>query len=141
MVAVITAFLAVKLSLRRFYTERWWERKEEAYSRIVEALHRYKKYDEEKLDREMEYLRHDNGREKILAQQWAESNAELEKAVDLGAFIVSAEVETIIRNFLKRKIGDPNHELLSKIIENDLVHVEKCLSDVKSAVKRDLGIK
>lgn len=141
MVAVITAFLAVKLSLRRFYTERWWERKAETYSRIVEALHKYKRYDQEKFDREMEYPSDDDGREEILAHQWAESNAELEKAVDLGAFIVSEEVETIIRNFLSRKIGDPNIEALFEIIETDLVHVEKCLSDVKAAAKKDLGLK
>jgi len=142
LVAIITAFIAVKLSLKRFYTERWWEKKAETYSKIVEALHRYKKYDEEKLEIEMEYPRDDNEeREEYLSKQWKDSNAELEKAVDLGAFIVAAEVEAIIRDFLKRKKGDPRDEPLFEIIQRDLIHVEKCLFDVKAAVKKDLGIK
>ena len=142
LVAVITAFITVKLSLKRFYTERWWEKKSESYSKIVEALHRYKKYDEEKLEMEMEYPRDDNEeREEYLSKQWKESNAELEKAVDLGAFIVSVEVEAIIRDFLKRTIGDPRDEPLFEIIERDLSHVKKCLTDVKAAAKKDLGIK
>ena len=142
LVAVITAFVTVKLSLRRFYTERWWEKKAEVYSRIIEALHRYKKYDEEKLEIEMKYPRGDNDElEKKLSKQWAESKAEIEKAVDLGAFIVSEEVESILTKFLNRKIGDPNYDPLFEIIEKDLGKVKKCLSEVKAAAKKDLGIK
>lgn len=142
MVAVITAFVTVKLSLRRFYTERWWEKKAEVYSKIIEALHRYKIYDEKKLKIEMEYPRKDNDElEKSLSVQWAESNAEIEKAADLGAFIVSKEVESILTDFLNRKIGDPDYEPLFEIIEADLKKVKKCLSEVKSAAKKDLGIK
>lgn len=142
LVAVITALVTVKLSLRKFYTERWWEKKAEAYTKIIEALHRYKKYDEKKLAIEMEYPRNDNDElEKELSKQWAESNAEIEKAADLGAFIVSKEVESILTNFLNRKIGDPNYEPLFEIIEADLEKVKKCLSEVKSAAKKDLDIK
>ena len=142
LVAVITAFVTVKLSLRRFYTERWWEKKAEVYSRIIEALHRYKKYYEEKLKIEMKYPRSDNDElEKKLSKQWAESKAEIEKAVDLGAFIVSEEVESILTKFLNRKIGDPNYDPLFEIIETDLGKVKKCLSEVKAAAKKDLGIK
>lgn len=41
-VGVATALVTVKLSIRKFYTERWWERRADAYSRIVEALHKHK---------------------------------------------------------------------------------------------------
>jgi hypothetical protein len=37
-VAVFTSIVTVQLALRRFHAERWWERKTDAYSRIVEAL-------------------------------------------------------------------------------------------------------
>jgi hypothetical protein len=38
-VAVLTAIITVQLSFRRFQAERWWDRKADAYSRIIEALH------------------------------------------------------------------------------------------------------
>src|SRR6266536_1374619 len=38
-IAVVTAIITVRLALRRFYSERWWERKAQAYSDILEALY------------------------------------------------------------------------------------------------------
>jgi hypothetical protein len=39
LIAAVSAWITVQLSLRRFRTERWWERKVEAYERIIGALH------------------------------------------------------------------------------------------------------
>ena len=139
-VAVVTALLTVRLSLRKFYTERWWERKADAYSRIVEALHKYKKYDQQKLKIEMSYPRDDSDKEKILEKQWADANSELQRAVDLGAFVISEQTEEIIRKFLNRRVGDPNEDPLFELIETDLEHVKNCLSAVKQAAKDDLGL-
>jgi hypothetical protein len=38
-VGICTAIFSVRLALRRFHAERWWERKAEAYSQIEEALY------------------------------------------------------------------------------------------------------
>jgi hypothetical protein len=139
-VAVVTALATVKLSLRKFYTERWWERKADAYSRIVEALHKNKDYDEQKFKIEMTYPKDDRGKGDELENQWAEANAELQRAVDLGAFVISLETEEIISKFLNRNVGDPNDEALCDIIETDLDHIKKCLAAVKKAAKKDLGL-
>lgn len=37
-IAIIAPFVTVKLSLKLFYSEKWWEKKAEAYSHIVEHL-------------------------------------------------------------------------------------------------------
>ena len=37
--AFFTAYLTVKFSLKKFFTEKWWERKADAYSNIVECLY------------------------------------------------------------------------------------------------------
>ncbi|HML08871.1 MAG TPA: hypothetical protein VK430_12200 [Xanthobacteraceae bacterium] len=43
LVAVITAWLTVWLSLRRFYREKWWEAKMRAYTDVIQALHHVKR--------------------------------------------------------------------------------------------------
>jgi hypothetical protein len=43
-IAAVNSWITVQLSLRRFRTERWWERKVEAYERIIAALHPTKAY-------------------------------------------------------------------------------------------------
>lgn len=138
-VGIVTAQLTVRWSLRKFYAERWWERKAEAYSRIVEALHKHKRYLEKKLDIELN-PRDEDKREKGIEGLWAEANTELVRAVDFGAFIISEEAESIIKGFLNRRIGDPNDEPFSEILETDLTKVNKCLSEVKAAAKRDLDL-
>lgn len=137
-IAIVTALLTVKLSLRKFYKERWWEKKVDTYSRIVDALHNYKNYNEQKLKIEMSHP--NSGEEKKLEKQWEDADAELQRAIDLGAFVISEEAEEIIKKFLNRQIGDPNYEPLVDIIEYDLVQVKKCLSAVKKTAKNDLNL-
>ena len=38
-VAVVASLVTVRLSLKRFYAERWWDRKADAYTRVIAALH------------------------------------------------------------------------------------------------------
>ena len=37
-VSIITAYVTVRLSIRQFYSQRWWDKKAEAYSQILEHL-------------------------------------------------------------------------------------------------------
>ena len=38
LVAIITSVVTVRLSVRAFSSQRWWERKADAYSSIINAL-------------------------------------------------------------------------------------------------------
>ncbi len=38
LVSIVTAIITVKLSVRQFRSQRWWERKADTYSRIIEYL-------------------------------------------------------------------------------------------------------
>ena len=37
-VSIFTAYVTVRLSMRQFYSQRWWEKRAEAYSQIIEHL-------------------------------------------------------------------------------------------------------
>ena len=39
MVAIVSAYVTVRLALSRFRAEQWWTRKADAYASILEALH------------------------------------------------------------------------------------------------------
>lgn len=51
-IAVVTSWFTVQLSRRQFQTNRWWEKKVEAYERVIEAFHKAKKFASENLDAE-----------------------------------------------------------------------------------------
>jgi len=44
-VAIVTPVITVRLSLKSFVSQRWWERKAEAYSQIMEQLSYSEHYD------------------------------------------------------------------------------------------------
>lgn len=37
-IAIITSVVTVRLSLKQFYSQKWWEKKAEAYTNIIESL-------------------------------------------------------------------------------------------------------
>ncbi len=44
-VAIVTPVITARLSLKSFVSQRWWERKAEAYSQIMEQLSYSEHYD------------------------------------------------------------------------------------------------
>ena len=48
--SVITTYVTVKLSIKQFYSTRWWEKQAEAYSHIIEHLSYLQYYFGERLD-------------------------------------------------------------------------------------------
>ena len=49
MIAAVSSWITVQLSLRRFRTEKWWERRVAAYERLIEVLHHSKAFFERHL--------------------------------------------------------------------------------------------
>ena len=49
--AIVTSFVTVRLSLKSFVSQRWWERKAEAYSKIMEQLSDCELYESTLLDK------------------------------------------------------------------------------------------
>jgi hypothetical protein len=45
-IAAASSWFTVQLSLRRFWQEKWWERRVTAYERVLEALHHSKAFSE-----------------------------------------------------------------------------------------------
>ncbi|PAP78020.1 hypothetical protein BSZ37_17020 [Rubrivirga marina] len=43
-VAMVTSLVTVRLSIQRFYTERWWERKADYYTDLVEAMEHVRRW-------------------------------------------------------------------------------------------------
>jgi hypothetical protein len=138
LVAVVTAWLTVWLSLRRFYREKWWEAKMSAYTNVIEALHHMKRdleisIDAEQCGRDTETDYHKEWNAKHRAA-WDE----IRKQIDVGEFLYSPESMQILQvlNAETRGPFDTYYDHL----EGFQAAVEKCLPAIKSAARRDLGL-
>lgn len=143
LVAVVTAHLTVRLSLRRFYSERWWERKADAYTDIIEALHAKLefleaffavRYDDVALTDE------DIGQMRSASK---EADKKVDKLVRIGTFVISEEIEAIFERYqlsrarVRRETQDDDDE---EQIRREHEVIDRCLAEVRDAAMRDLKV-
>lgn len=107
-VSIVTAWLTVRLSMKQFYSQRWWERKAEAYSRIVEHLS-YLDYFFDQLLRQGVggfdwYDPMKEGDKQWLLKAYREGREAIAKAVGAGAYIVSDDTASTLRSLLRQLI-------------------------------------
>lgn len=135
-IAAVTAYLTVLFSYRSFRKERLWERRADAYTSILEALHHLKRdFDEDWSDAQQQTNR--DVSEELKAKIQAALEA-VDKAVDLAAFLMSDEAAKILTRLDReteeaKKAGDYSEFLA---IHTDAV--ETALEHLRVEARRDL---
>ncbi|WP_370426127.1 hypothetical protein AB9Q52_011165 [Pantoea vagans] len=167
-ISLVSLILAAWLALERFYKEKWWERRANAFTSQIEAaylLYRVLRYQHEKYQYEKKssalpgFILLKENDEMVLHKQFIHSLAELEKYQYLGRFISSEKSADMIRVFfndfneLKPKILKEIDELLDeagriaeeKAKQETLKKTEglakKLLADLTEEAKNELKIK
>lgn len=140
-IAVLSAWLTVKFALRRFYSEKWWERKATVYTAIFEALHHVRNC----ADHQLVFSQRDIGMPEAadteLTKLMSNAIADLRKYFDIGTFILSQEAVDVIAVFMRdldeaTKVINWEPHLALKIDA-----VEKCLTSLRPVAKMDLVLK
>lgn len=149
-----TSVLTVRLALGRYYSERWWERRLDAYTRVHDALSVQLKQTKAESDAMDDYYSElyrtgeahartvpdDLANE--LRKNWRESERELEDALIRGAFLLSEDAVALLRRYQQeqRKIAFSLRELQQESIEAQLVAAQGAVDEFGKLAKRDLGI-
>jgi ABC-type nitrate/sulfonate/bicarbonate transport system substrate-binding protein len=139
-VGICTAIFSVRLALRRFHAERWWERKAEAYSQIVEALYHAMEYCAAHSDEDTTGQQISEEREKELSEGYVRAYRELRKATSVGAYIISDEVAEVLAKLEKRPRLDPKDCAWFEIYDADYQAYKTTLAEVRALAKKDLRI-
>ena len=143
--AFIASVIAAAVSIynarfRRFARERWWDRKVEAYNRIIDALSALVYYLEEHYNAEIEHRDLSDSHKKEIVEHWRKGYAEVKRATAVGAFLISPAAEAVLQNMWKEKGKgvDPNDWF--GLMESDYVAAQDCLRAVVEAARNDLGV-
>jgi hypothetical protein len=139
-IAAITSWITVRLTLKQFYSQRWWERKAEAYTRIIEALYHVKNNLQRLLDATERGTEIQEDRRKELAFKSSESYEEIYKAEGIGAFVISksaSRILTELRSNLEKEKSVPSWYTY---LDESLFYVNECLKELRIEAKRDLKI-
>ena len=139
-VGVCTAVITVRLSLRRFHAERWWERKADAYSRIVEALHGVMEYCSARSHEDRTGRETSEEKKRQLLDDYNRAIHELKKATGVGAYIISDAVAVALARLEARPRLDPKECAWFELFDADYDAYKKTLAEIRELAKKDLRV-
>lgn len=145
LIAVVTSFLTVRLAIRQFYAQKWWERKQEAYSEIMEALFRFQRYHRRWMYIEGKSMPVSNEHAVNLGQEYDDAVGKLEKAAAIGAYIISDEAAALIDTVLReenRLLQEMVNERISSMeyFSGSKQAIDTCIATLRDVAKRDLRV-
>ncbi len=136
--AVIASFVTARFALRRFYSEKWWEKKYEGYSSILESLHYIARDFDEEWDAWTRGREIPEDRKDELSAKFREAKDELAKRMDIGQFVISDAAVAVLVAFQK-ELGTANTtEGWFKYVDECLAATNKALQQMRDIAKRDL---
>ena len=137
-VAVISSWVTVRLSLRRFKTEALWNRKLDAYLKILEALHVERRHSEEVLlqfNRSYEYAKE---HQEEMRKRTAQAHQELNRIVDIGALIISKDAVAYLREAIKPRYDDWENSSTEEFHDEEEAIYRKAIEKTIEIARADL---
>jgi len=137
-IVIFAPYMTAKWSLKQFYSEKWWEKKAEAYSHIIEHLSYLQYYfDEWFSDGVHEKELTDKHKEK-LSEVYHQAMESITKAAAIGAYIVSDDTATALAKLLcELKNEDPGEDWVENI-DRCYGSVKECITKIREYAKVDL---
>jgi len=137
-IAILASYLTSKWSIKKFYTERKWERKEVAYVKIIDALYDLIQYceirkNDYRYGTELLEQKENELRKKYNLAYW-----NIKKATDIAAFVVSKKGQTILKELQNRPRLEWNENPPFEIYEEEYKYYQIALEKIIEIAKKDL---
>lgn len=152
LIAIVSAYVTVRLAFKRFYSEKQWERKADAYTKIIVALHHLKNF----CDHQLAEIKYQDGlpkgEESENAHKAAMDNllnssldavADLRLQVDIGTFAISPQAVSALQELLsnlEKSVEVGKKHGFQKYLEFKLDAVRICLATVQVVARKDLSV-
>ena len=138
-IAGATSFLTVRLSIKKFHSVKWWEKKVLAYSRIVESLSDMKYCIGEWIDVNVCIKKLDGEESKRLSKEYRQARKSIIKAASAGTYIVSDETANALEK-LVRELDEEDQKSLLGELGNHYHAVGECITKIAGYVQNDLKL-
>lgn len=138
LIALLSAWITVKLSQRKFRSERMWDRKVLAYERVIEAFHKSKKFSSEHLDAEYDDREVSEDRDKELRHLAKEARDEISRATDIGSFTLSLHALALLADYQRESEEEDHIQTWMEHLKHDYSVTGKYQNLLIAEAKRDL---
>lgn len=149
--ALLVAYFAVRLAFRRFYSEKRWEQKSDAYRRLFVALHQLKEH----AWHELKLLEHSKtlpfGKEaeiqraevlKQLEEDMLSGIAELRLQLDIGTFVIDEAAVERLENLmlsLDEGVRIGKEQGVANYYSHRCEAVDECQVSLRKIAREDLA--
>jgi len=153
-VSLVTSVLTVRLALSQHYSERWWERRLDAYLQVHDALSIQLKKAKAESDALEDYYAEAYRTGEVhasaipgdvveeLRKDWRKSERELEDARIRGTFLLSEDAVALLKRYQqkRREIDLSMRDLEQERIEAHLNAAQVVVGEFGELAKKDLRI-
>ncbi|MBJ8454301.1 hypothetical protein I6M90_21410 [Acinetobacter bereziniae] len=137
-IAIISSYLTSMWTMKKFYTEKWWDRKEQAYTEIINALYDMTQF--YKVFRE-DYGQHDfisKNRSSELHQQHSIALKKIHRATDLASIYVADDAVKVLVHLRNRESLDYDSNPLWEVYELEYINHNQTLEEILKIARKDL---
>jgi hypothetical protein len=139
-IAVVSARVTVHFALKKFFAEKWWERKTEAYTSIIEALHHVRNHADTNLEFSIRGRELPDEGDNMLTEKLQGAMAELRKRIDIGSFVISEDAVSSLSVLMQELERSTSTNDWVKHLEIKLAAADKCLNSVRRIAKTELRL-
>ena len=136
--AIVASYLAAKWSMRKFYSEKWWERKERAYTEIIDTLYDLLRYCEVRREDYGYGSGYSEDKMKELGERYSQAHWKIKKATDIGAFVVCPEAERTLKELRERPQLHWNENPPWDIFDHEYGYYRDALVKIVDIARKDL---
>jgi len=134
----LSAWITYRLAFRRFRAEKWWERRADAYSGIVEALHNSLKFADTNIDYMQKGSEVPPEKDAVVRKAAQAGHDEILRSVNVGKLFLSPAALNRLTRFLEES-ENIKSEMWSDYLEKDYGLTNACLSEFAQLAREDLG--
>lgn len=138
-VAIFSSFLASRWALNKFYAEKWWGRKEQAYREIINVLYDIIQYFRIHKDDYGQGTGYSKNKEIEFYQKYEQSYWRLKKATDIASFYIPKKAEDILLELRNREQLSFDNNPHWDVYEEDYVYHQKTLEKIIEIARKDLN--
>ena len=137
---ILAVFLAVQLSLRKFYSQKWWEKKSEVYSNILESLAQMEGSTKHSFYSDVVGLPSTEEQDQAKAKFYRESSDRIEKITNMGAFIISKSAHEHLAILSHKLEGSKGKADWANAIDDNWGAIREAIQEIRKCAEQDLKL-
>ena len=136
--AIVASWVTVRLAFGRFKKENLWQRKLEAYSRILESLHVCRIRAERLMNESLRDIERNDEQTKEFDIEYSKATSDLHRMIDTGVLILPEEITTQLEAVMKPRFNDWKEMASYEFWDTEDDRMKNALKEVIKIARTDL---